>query len=359
MLKKLWNIFFGTRDRAMFSGLVCFALVSEAELLIMNDVSIDVFYLLPLFIFTWFGSLRRGILISVAGLLVWLLDERLGTPGIMHHIHILVWNSLVRLSVFAVTAVLLDRIKQLLAKEHSVSKLKSTMIHTVSHEFNNALTGLSAGLFLLKETDQAAGDATRAQLYSAMEASQHKLLLYVKNILNEARMEEGRFRIEKRPLALRELAEGAAESLSDLLQQKKLRLVKAFPEKPLLVDADYEALSLVISNILGNSVKYTREGGRIQIKVEESGDNSKVIFSVSDTGIGISLEDMEKITSGFYRTQESQSEAAGFGLGLRITNELLGLHGSTLQISSEKGKGSRFFFELPVYRPAPERGWKA
>jgi signal transduction histidine kinase len=220
------------------------------------------------------------------------------------------------------------------------------------------LTGLSAGLFLLKETDRAAGDGTRAQLYSAMEASQHKLSLYVKNILNEARMEEGRFRIEKRPLALRELAEGAVESLAELLQQKKLRLTKVFPERPLFVDADYEALSLVISNILGNSVKYTSEGGSIRIKVEESGDGSKVIFSVSDTGIGISLEEMEKITSGFYRTQAGQSAAAGFGLGLRITNELLGLHGSTLQISSEKGKGSRFFFELPVYRPAPERGKK-
>lgn len=354
-MKRFWNIFFGTRDRAMFSGLICFGLVSEAELLTTNAVSIDVFYLLPLFIFTWFGSLRRGILISVAGLLVWLLDERLGTPGILKHIHILVWNSLVRLSIFAVTAVLLDRVKQLLAKEQSVSRLKSTMIHTVSHEFNNALTGLSAGLFLLKETDPAAEGGTRAQLYGAMEASQRKLSLYVKNILNEARMEEGRFRIEKRPLALRELAESAAESLSELMLQKNIRLIKVFPEKPLFVDADYEALSLVVSNILGNSVKYTGEGGSIQIKVEESGDSGRLIFSVADTGIGISLEDMEKITAGFYRTHESQSAAAGFGLGLRITNDLLALHGSALQISSEKGKGSRFSFELPVYSQASER----
>jgi signal transduction histidine kinase len=226
------------------------------------------------------------------------------------------------------------------------------MIHTVSHEFNNALTGLSAGLFLLKETDAAERDDTRAQVYSAMEGTQRKLSLYVKNILNEARMEEGKFKVEKQPVALRDLAGGVVESVRETLNQKGLKIKMEMPEKPALVNVDLEAMALVISNLVGNAVKYTPNGGEITVRIEPAGATpGKVVFSVEDSGIGISLADLKKITMGFYRTEEGREQAEGFGLGLKIANELLGLHGSRLEISSEKGKGSRFFFEL---RSLPE-----
>ena len=72
------------------------------------------------------------------------------------------------------------------------------------------------------------------------------------------------------------------------------------------------------------------------------------MVEVEDTGPGISPEDMDKLTAGFHRTAEARAAAEGFGMGLRISNELLALHGSRLRIASEKGKGSRFSFELPA-----------
>lgn len=355
MFRRINYFFNGTRPRAILTGISLFLVVSASDYYIRNEISIDVFYFLPIFILTWYGNWRWGLGAAVAGVFVWLTDERLFFADSADNFHIVLWNAVVRLAFFSTVAFLINLLKVVLARERAVAKLKSAMIHTVSHEFNNALTGLSAGLFLLKETDQAAGDATRDKVYMAMEASQHKLALYVKNILNEARMAEGRFTIEKQPVALRELAAGTVESVRELVRQKEIKLSLEMPEKPVLVSADREALALVVSNLVGNAVKYTKPGGEITVRIEPTGATpGKVIFSVEDSGIGISLADLKKITTGFYRTLEGQAQAEGFGLGLKIANELLDLHGSRLEISSEKGKGSRFFFELPAL-PADNR----
>lgn len=352
MYERISEFLLGSRGRALACGLACFALLSGADFMLRNEISLDVFYFLPILIVTWHGGRRWGLALAAAGVLTWLADERVFAPDFARTYRVIAWNALVRLAFFSTIALLMSEIKALIARERAVSKLKSAMIHTVSHEFNNALTGLTTGLFLLKETDPGAGDETRETLYNSMEASQRKLLMYVKNILNEARMEEGKFKIEKYPVALRDLARGAAEYLAEVLRQKEIELRMELPERPLIVNADREALALVISNLLSNAAKYTRNGGRITVRVEPSGAEGAV-FSVEDTGIGISLEEQNKLMTSFYRTEEGRGQADGFGLGLKIANDLLELHGSRLEINSEKGKGSRFFFLLPLYA---ERG---
>lgn len=354
MLKKITEFSWGTRRRAIAAGVFCFLLVSAADSYLRNEISLDVFYFLPIFILTWRAGMAWGFASALAGVLVWLFDERIFAPAFADQLHIVAWNAVVRLAFLSAVAVLVNELRKLLLKERAVSKLKSSMIHTVSHEFNNSLTGLSAGLFLLKELDPAADEATKSRLYGSMEMSLHNLTLYVKNILNEARMEEGRFKIEKRPVALRELVSAVTAAMEELLTQKSITLTMDMPERPVLVNGDREALALVVSNLIGNAVKYTRSGGVITVRIAAATNPpGNVIFAVDDSGIGISLEDLNKLTDGFYRTPEGQAQASGFGLGLKICNDLLALHGSRLEISSEKGKGSRFFFELPVLPAGP------
>ncbi len=348
-MKGFYSFFLGTRTRAGLTGAAIFVLVSGTDYFLRNEISIDVFYFLPIFILTWYGGRRWGLTAAVMSVVVWLTDERVYAPDFADQYHIVLWNAVVRLAFFSTVGFLVHALRTIVVKERAVSNLKSAMIHTVSHEFNNSLTGLSAGLFLIKELDPSASEETKSKLYSSMEASLHNLSLYVKNILNEARMEEGRFKIERHPVALRELVSAAVAPMSELIAQKNIALEMKVPGTPLLVSADREALALVVSNLVGNAVKYTRAGGRITVSVAPAGNSgSAVMFSVEDSGIGISLEDQNRITSGFYRTGEGRAEAGGFGLGLRICNDLLALHGSRLEISSEKGRGSRFFFELPA-----------
>ncbi len=351
MFKNL-SWFIDTPAKALVSAFLSLTLVAIADHSSNYEISFSSFYLLPILIVTWGINLKYGLAVSVLSAALWLLDDYWIMEHVYSHPLIPYWNTLIRLIFFVTTAAFLDRIKQLLQKEKAVSKLKSDMVHTVSHEFNNTLTVMSAGLYLLKETEPAGSDPARPRLIATLEDAQLQMSLYVKNILNEGRMQEGKFKLEKKPLVLRDLVQESGRSVRELLKQKNIDFDLKLPGIPVMVDADKEALALVVSNLLGNAIKYTPQNGKITVEVCPSGDPpSKIIFSVEDTGIGISLDDQKKITGGFYRTEDGKNAAAGFGLGLRIANELLNLHGSRLEISSEKGKGSNFFFELPALPP--------
>jgi signal transduction histidine kinase len=113
------------------------------------------------------------------------------------------------------------------------------------------------------------------------------------------------------------------------------------------VRADREALALIMSNLVANAIKYTPEAGSVTVRMHpDQDDPSQVLFSVEDTGIGICEKDREHILSGYFRTEESQRVAKGFGVGLMLVKDLLGKHGSRLEFESVPGRGSRFYFRL-------------
>ena len=348
VFKKVYDLT-DTTAKTLIAAALLLILVGYADYITGYEVAFSFFYLLPIMLLTWRMNLRYGLAASVVSALVWLMNDY----GLTEHTYasplIPYWNTLVVFVFFVVFVILLTRIRLLLQNEKAQSKLKSSMIHTVSHEFNNALTVMSAGIFLLKETEPDPEDETRARLLMTLENSHAQMALYIKNILNEARMEEGRFKLEKKNLLLRDLVAECVLSDDELLKQKGISLEIRQPESPVFISADREALALVVSNLLGNAIKYTPKNGSIVVEISASGMRAeRVVLSVEDTGIGISLADLKKITTGFYRTDEGKGAADGFGLGLRISNDLLVLHGSRLEIASEKGKGSSFFFELPA-----------
>ncbi len=336
----------------MTAAVLLVIVVGCADYFTGYEIAVSFFYLIPVLLVTWRVGLLHGLAVSFLSALAWFVSDYGFTGRVYAHPLIPYWNALVGLAFFIVSVLLLSRIRTLLQKEQAQSQLKSSLLHTVSHEFNNALTVMSTGLYLLKDSEPKPADTTRDRLFLMLGNAQTQMALYVKNILNEARMEQGKFKLDKKPLALRELAGECADSVRELLKQKDITLEIKMPELPVFVSADKEAMALVLSNLLGNAIKYTPQNGRIAVEICPTGEPpQKVIFSVEDSGIGISLADLKKITAGFYRTEEGKEAAAGFGLGLRIVNELLNLHESRLEISSEKGKGSNFFFELPALPP--------
>ncbi|HCC47379.1 MAG TPA: hypothetical protein DEQ38_04590 [Elusimicrobia bacterium] len=257
-------------------------------------------------------------------------------------------QKLVIIFLAAVAAMLLLwQLRAFMREERRSAALKSAMVHTVSHEFNNALTVIDAAVFMLEETEPKKTTPARTELFRTLEFERKSLGRYVKNILNEARMEAGRFKLEKKTLALRDLVAGIVYSMEGLLRQKKITFALELPEKRVLVAADKEALSLVISNLLGNAVKYTPAGGRVSVRMAADAPKAgRITFYAENSGRGISPEEIRKIKEEFYRTEDGKAAASGFGLGLRICNEMLLLHGSELEISSEPGKSSCFYFSL-------------
>ena len=255
---------------------------------------------------------------------------------------------LIFLAALAALGLLLE-MRSLVRKERRTAAVKSAMVHTVSHEFNNALTVIDAAIFMLEETEPQKGDASRAGLYEALAYERTSLRRFVKNVLNEARMEAGKFKIEKKPLALRDLVRGSISAMEGLMKRKGLSFSLDLPRDRTLVDADPEALALVVSNLVGNAVKYTPEGGRMSVRLQRSGGKTgKVTFYIENSGRGIAAEDLKKLKNEFFRTGEGEAASEGFGLGLKVCNDMLLLHNSELEIKSEPGKYVSFYFSLPV-----------
>ncbi|OGR44501.1 MAG: hypothetical protein A2X35_00090 [Elusimicrobia bacterium GWA2_61_42] len=247
------------------------------------------------------------------------------------------------------TIALLFEMRALIRQEQKAAALKSAMVHAVSHEFNNALTVIDAAVFMLEESEPEKSNAARAGLYKALDYERGSLRRFVKNVLNEARMEAGKFTVDKRPLALRDLVRSSAAAMEELMKKKNISFSLDMPPEPAIVSADHEALALVISNLVGNAVKYTRADGSIKIRLAPHAEKAGyVTFYIENSGRGISAADIEKIKTEFFRTGEGREAAEGFGLGLKVCSDMLLLHGSALEVKSEAGKNSCFYFSLPI-----------
>jgi len=225
------------------------------------------------------------------------------------------------------------------------------MIHTVSHEFNNALSGLEGGVFLLKGGESPERLKELSPVYDMISEVQGNLRTFVKNILSEARLESGRFTPEPRRVFLRDIAERCVASVKELMAHKNISF-EMDRGGPVPVEADQELIALVISNLVGNAVKYTPSGGRITVRVSRhDGEPPGADFSINNTGEGIPAEELDRLKEAFYRSEVGRAAASGYGLGLKIVNDLLALHDSSLEIASDPGKSATFSFRLPLHQP--------
>ena len=137
-----------------------------------------------------------------------------------------------------------------------------------------------------------------------------------------------------------------------LAEQKGIDLRLEFPETTFPVTADPDAMILVLSNLIGNAIKYTPSPGRVSVRLRPvSGDPTREVeVSIEDTGIGIAAQDQEAIFQGFYRTGQGRKISKGYGLGLMVSRQIMESHGSSLEVDSQPGQGSRLHFRLPVCR---------
>lgn len=239
------------------------------------------------------------------------------------------------------------RLNKQFAREHELGELKGRLVSMVSHEFNNVLSTLGSVAYLLRETE--AGEPTKKRLdyYAIMESNIRSLSLAAGNLLEMGRLESGRFAVAPVETILRTLAEQALRGLELLYQRKSLDVRLEFPPEPLSVRADPEALSLVLTNLISNAIKYTPEKGRITVGLLP--EDGKVRFYCQDTGIGISEDDQKKVFSGYYRTESGRKQAKGFGVGLSLAHSVIEAHGSRLEVESAPGQGARFSFLLPLW----------
>ncbi|MDD5301717.1 MAG: ATP-binding protein [Elusimicrobia bacterium] len=232
-------------------------------------------------------------------------------------------------------------------REAELGRLKGSLVSMASHEFNNALSVLGTTVNLLKQTESAPPAGRRADYYVIVETNLRALSLATRNLLDLGLLESGRFAVRPHRADLGRVLAGAAKALQPIYERKGLRFTLELPAGTPAAKADPEALVMVATNLVGNAVKYTPEGGEVAAGVSVEPDGRLRVY-VADTGIGIAPGDREAILSG-HRTEEGRMAAPGFGVGLMLVKKILDAHGTALEIEGAPGKGSRFSFVLPAW----------
>ncbi len=239
-----------------------------------------------------------------------------------------------------------DRIAAKREREEA-EEAKKKFLSNISHEFRTPMNGIMGFLDLLKHSHPS---ATQSEYIRMIDRSARHMLTTVESLLDLAQMQSGRLRLavnEFRPVGE---FENVFEHFYYEARQRGIELSMLIdPKLPTYIEADQRKLRQVLNHLFDNAVKFSEEGGRIQAEVRvlktHAGDRYSIGFSIKDKGIGIDASMLEKITRPFETGEQPDHR---LGVGLSLTSGLLELMGSSLAISSEKGRGSHFSFVLDV-----------
>ena len=232
------------------------------------------------------------------------------------------------------------------AQLREVEELKQHFFAQISHELRNPLTAIRASAQLLLQRTQHLLDPTQRHWLEMIDESVDRELGLVTRILDFNRLRAGVFPLERQSLALDAVVTRALDVLRPQAEQQGVLVEQIATGTDFVIDADQEALTQVVFNLVGNALKFTPEGGFVYVGVTDAG--AHVELMVRDTGAGIPKTDLNRIFEPYH---QAHSGRKGSGLGLAIVKELVSAHGGSIQVDSEEKKGTCFTVNLPRVVP--------
>jgi signal transduction histidine kinase len=228
----------------------------------------------------------------------------------------------------------------------SLDELKSNIIANVTHELRTPIT-IAKGAIKLAMDEKDLEEINKL-LKMALNAL-IRLNFIVGDLVEAAKMEKGEVELKLGAVNVGEVIEAIVDEFKPMFIKDNLRLkIEVETDLP-AANADYKELRHVLRNLISNAIKFNREGGEIGIEAREVEDMIEVC--VSDTGIGIPEDKLDKIFERFYQIDSSPTRRyGGTGMGLAIVKEVVEAHGGRVTVESKLGEGSRFCFTLPVWR---------
>ncbi|MFP5502545.1 MAG: sensor histidine kinase, partial [Candidatus Sericytochromatia bacterium] len=217
--------------------------------------------------------------------------------------------------------------------------------HSISHELRTPLTAIGGYAEFLD--DEVAGPLTphQREFVEQIQSGAARMERLVNDFLDFARMEAGTFELHPAEEDFGERVRHVVESLRPLARAKRTTVAVDLPERPQLVRMDGQRIGQVLTNLIHNGIKFTPEGGRVEIRVRREGD--RLMCEVVDNGIGIAGGQIPSLFKRFSQL-EAGKQQGGTGLGLSIAKAIVEAHGGQIGVRSELGRGSIFWFSLPL-----------
>jgi PAS domain S-box-containing protein len=235
----------------------------------------------------------------------------------------------------------------------SASRAKSDLLAGMSHELRTPLTAIIGySEILFYEYFGTVNERQKQQLDIILQCSRH-LLELINDILDISKIESGKTELDLAPVRMSSLLEHTLTLLKETASRRKIAIETRLPSELVGVEvvADERRVKQVLFNLLSNALKFTPEGGRVDLSLFRQ--NGFLAISVADTGIGIPREELDRIFDAFYQIKgrANPAKVPGSGLGLSLARQIVELHGGRIWAESEgEGKGSRLTFTLPVGR---------
>jgi PAS domain S-box-containing protein len=238
-------------------------------------------------------------------------------------------------------------VQQALQRAEAAVRDRDDMLSLVSHDLRNpvnAVRMLASALLRIPTSDDArALPAAAAEHASVMLQASTQMDALIQDLLDVTRLERGQLRLVRRPSAIGALLTASADVLAPMAEGKNILLETEVEAGLPAVDVDPDRIAQVLSNLIGNALKFTREGGEVRLRGVRHADGVEV--RVQDTGVGITADDLPFVFDRFW--QSRRTDRSGAGLGLAIAKGIIEAHGGTIAMESAIGRGTLIAFTLP------------
>ncbi len=239
-----------------------------------------------------------------------------------------------------------DRIVDNINEMKSVEKLRRELIANVSHDLRTPLSVISGYVETLVMKDSLSEDERNRYLQIILSSTDN-LSTLIDQLFEYSKLEAQEISPKKEPFLVSDLIQDIIQKFQVIAKEKNIEIILEAPKDLPMVFADIGLVERAISNIVDNALKYSNNGGKVEISLSPTDDD--VLINITDDGPGIPEKEQSYIFERYRRLDRTRSDRKGAGLGLAIVKKILEIHNQSIRVLSESGKGASFIFNLPAY----------